>query len=252
VLGLTQFRIKRLFAYSTISHIGFILLALSIDSAESIQSYIFYIMQYSLSNLNAFIILITIGYTFYLYISKEKQNGKKLVDQNNSPVQLISQIKGYFYINPFIAISLSITLFSFVGIPPVIGFFAKQMVLSAALDNGYVFMALIAILTSVIGAGYYLNLIKQIFFFKEDYQKNPSLTTDNVSKGFFKSSFVNGVQLVGYTSSYRKDDNTSDNARLSRQKVLFKSENITVNSSLSVTISVITLLLILFIYMPTQ
>lgn len=252
VLGLTQFRIKRLFAYSTISHIGFILLALSIDSAESIQSYIFYIMQYSLSNLNAFIILITIGYTFYLYISKEKQNGKKLVDQNNSPVQLISQIKGYFYINPFIAISLSITLFSFVGIPPVIGFFAKQMVLSAALDNGYVFMALIAILTSVIGAGYYLNLIKQIFFFKEDYQKNPSLTTDNVSKGFFKSSFVNGVQLVGYTSSYRKDNNTSDNARLSRQKVLFKSENITVNSSLSVTISVITLLLILFIYMPTQ
>lgn len=252
VLGLTQFRIKRLFAYSTISHIGFILLALSIDSAESIQSYIFYIMQYSLSNLNAFIILITIGYTFYLYISKEKQNGKKLVDQNNSPVQLISQIKGYFYINPFIAISLSITLFSFVGIPPVIGFFAKQMVLSAALDNGYVFMALIAILTSVIGAGYYLNLIKQIFFFKEDYQKNPSLTTDNVSKGFFKSSFVNGVQLVGYTSSHRKDDNTSDNAGLSRQKVLFKSENITVNSSLSVTISVITLLLILFIYMPTQ
>ena len=252
VLGLTQFRIKRLFAYSTISHIGFILLALSIDSAESIQSYIFYIMQYSLSNLNAFIILITIGYTFYLYISKEKQNGKKLVDQNNSPVQLISQIKGYFYVNPFIAISLSITLFSFVGIPPVIGFFAKQMVLSAALDNGYVFMALIAILTSVIGAGYYLNLIKQIFFFKEDYQKNPSLTTENVNKGFFKSSFVNDLQLVGYTSSYRKDDNTPNNARLSRQKVLFKSENITVNSSLSVTISVITLLLILFIYMPTQ
>lgn len=252
VLGLTQFRIKRLFAYSTISHIGFILLALSIDSAESIQSYIFYIMQYSLSNLNAFVILITIGYTFYLYISKEKQNGKKLVDQNNSPVQLISQIKGYFYVNPFIAISLSITLFSFVGIPPVIGFFAKQMVLSAALDNGYVFMALIAILTSVIGAGYYLNLIKQIFFFKEDYQKNPSLTTENVNKGFFKSSFVNDLQLVGYTSSYRKDDNTPNNARLSRQKVLFKSENITVNSSLSVTISVITLLLILFIYMPTQ
>lgn len=252
VLGLTQFRIKRLFAYSTISHIGFILLALSIDSAESIQSYIFYIMQYSLSNLNAFIILITIGYTFYLYISKEKQDGKKLVDQNNSPVQLISQIKGYFYINPFIAISLSITLFSFVGIPPVIGFFAKQMVLSAALDNGYVFMALVAILTSVVGAGYYLNLIKQIFFFKEDYQKNPSLTTNSVKKGVFKSSFVNNVYLVGYTSSYGKDDNTPNGAKLSRQKVLFKSENITVNSCLSVTISVITLLLILFIYMPAQ
>ena len=97
-----------------------------------------------------------------MYTKKKSQ--KRLVDQNNSPVQLVSQIKGYFYVNPFIAISLSITLFSFVGIPPVIGFFAKQMVLSAALDSGYVFMALIAILTSVVGAGYYLNLVKEIFF----------------------------------------------------------------------------------------
>jgi len=64
VLGLTQFRIKRLFAYSTISHIGFILLALTINTIESIQAFFFYIMQYSISNLNAFIILITIGYTF--------------------------------------------------------------------------------------------------------------------------------------------------------------------------------------------
>ena len=57
IVGLTQFRIKRLFAYSTISHLGFILLALSINSIESIQAFIFYLMQYSLSNLNAFIIL---------------------------------------------------------------------------------------------------------------------------------------------------------------------------------------------------
>ena len=78
-----------------------------------------------------------------------------MVDKNNSPIQLISQIKGYFYINPFIALSLAITLFSFVGIPPLIGFFAKQMVLSAALDSGYIFMALIAILTRAINVVYY-------------------------------------------------------------------------------------------------
>jgi len=165
VLGLTQFRIKRLFAYSTISHVGFILLALSINTTESISSYIFYILQYTLSNLNAFILLVTIGYTFYIYVyTKEEDNDKEniFIDKNNSPIQLINQIKGYFYINPYIAISLTITLFSFVGIPPLIGFFAKQMILSAALDSGYVFMSLIAILTSVIGAVYYLNLIKQI------------------------------------------------------------------------------------------
>ena len=254
VLGLTQFRVKRLLAYSTISHVGFILLALSINSAESIQSYIFYILQYSLSNLNAFIILVTMGFTLYLYVYKEKEGREELVDQNNSPIQLINQIKGYFHINPFIAISLSITLFSFVGIPPVIGFFAKQMVLSAALDNGYVFMALIAILTSVIGAGYYLNLIKQIFFFKEDYQRNPSLSLNNAKEGFFlskKSSFVSNSHLVGYIlpfASQGETNNLSNNA----QKIWFKPENITVNSSLSGSISIITLLLILFIYMPTQ
>ena len=54
VVGLTQFRIKRLFAYSTISHVGFILLALSISSVESTQAFIFYLIQYSISNLNAF------------------------------------------------------------------------------------------------------------------------------------------------------------------------------------------------------
>ena len=68
VLGLTQFRIKRLFAYSTISHVGFILLALSVNSIESIQAFIFYLMQYSLSNLNAFILLISIGYSLFYYV----------------------------------------------------------------------------------------------------------------------------------------------------------------------------------------
>lgn len=245
VLGLTQFRIKRLFAYSTISHVGFILLALSINSTESIQSYIFYILQYSISNLNAFIILLTIGYSFYLYYNKEKENTEDLIDPNNSPIQFISQIKGYFYVNPFIAISLSITLFSFVGIPPVIGFFAKQMVLSAALDNGYVFMSIIAILTSVIGAGYYLNLVKQIFFYKGEYKINDS-TTSAVEHGYFRKWYDDSINLVAYLVPLNKSGAGVNN------KVLFKPNNIILSSSLSSSISIITLLLVLFIYMPGQ
>ena len=235
VLGLTQFRIKRLFAYSTISHVGFILLALSINSVESIQSYIFYILQYTISNLNAFIILVTIGFSFYIHVNKEKTDKENLIDTNNSPIQLINQIKGYFYINPFIAISFAITLFSFVGVPPIIGFFAKQMILSAALDNGYIFMSLIAILTSVIGAAYYLNLVKQIFFYKNDYRKNPS---------------INNMSLAGYivTNVYYGKPDKSSNKKLTA----FKPENITINSALSSIISVITLLLILFIYVPGE
>src|SRR5690606_32275824 len=167
IVGLTQFRIKRLLAYSTISHIGFILLALAVSSIESIQAFIFYIVQYSISNLNIFIILIAIGYSFYSYETSTSNNEvDKLIDKNNSPIQLVSQLRGFFYINPFLAISLAITIFSFIGVPPLIGFFGKQMVLSAALDKGYIFIVLIAILTSVIGGVYYLNIVKENFFYK--------------------------------------------------------------------------------------
>ncbi len=225
VVGLAQFRIKRLFAYSTISHVGFILLALSINSIESIQAFIFYLMQYSISNLNAFIILISIGYSYYCYVNNSNEY-KQLVDKNNSPIQLISQMKGYFYINPVLALSLSITIFSFVGIPPLIGFFAKQMVLSAALDSGYVFLALVAILTSVISAVYYLNIIKQIFFDKSEYIIN--------------SDLIN-IDLHG---------NISRNNVL--QKIRFNTDNIILSSSLTITISILTFIILLFIFIPQE
>lgn len=168
ILGLTQSRIKRLYAYSTISHIGFILLALSINSIESIQAFIFYIIQYSISNLNAFIILITIGYYLFNFYNKNEQYNN-LKEKNNSPIQLISQLKGLSSLNPLLSLSLTITILSFLGIPPLIGFFGKQMVLSASLDGGYIFMSLIIILTSVIGGVYYLAIIKEMYFNIPDY-----------------------------------------------------------------------------------
>lgn len=226
VVGLTQFRIKRLFAYSTISHVGFILLALSINSIESIQAFIFYLMQYSISNLNAFIILISIGYSLYYYVNKSKEY-KQLLDKKNSPIQLISQLKGYFYINPFLALSFTITIFSFVGIPPLIGFFAKQMVLSAALDSGYVFLTLVAILTSVISAVYYLNIIKEIFFYKPIYKINRAFQNIDFHANIIKNNIL-------------------------FEKLTFKLNNITLSSSLTITISLLTLIILLFIFVPQE
>jgi NADH-ubiquinone oxidoreductase chain 2 len=223
VVGLTQSRIKKLYAYSTISHVGFLLLALSVNNVESIQSFIFYLMQYSISNLNAFILLVTIAYTLFVYINNNKQY-EDLQDKNNSPIQFINQIKGYFYINPILALSLAITLFSFIGIPPLIGFFAKQIVLSAALNNGYIFISLIAIITSVISAVYYLAIIKQIFFNKPEYEINSS---------------INELSLPCIVNSeliYRN----------------IKVNNIIISSSLSVTISVLTLIMLLFIFTPQE
>lgn len=231
MVGLTQFRIKRLFAYSTISHVGFILLALSINSIESIQAFIFYLMQYSVSNLNAFIILLSIGFSLYCYVN-ESDEYKQLTDKNNSPIQLISQMKGYFKINPVLALSLTVTIFSFVGIPPLIGFFAKQMVLSAALDSGYVFLALIAILTSVISAVYYLNIIKQVFFDDSEYKINPEIAVIN----------IHGNIINKKTTHVEKTIKT----------LTFKYKSIVLSSSLTITISILTLTILLFMLIPQE
>lgn len=203
----------------------------------------FYLIQYSISNLNAFMLIITIGYSLYCYIYNPKstsstgkeestkegssENNNNLHDVNNSPIQLIDQLKGYYYINPVLSLSLGITLFSFAGIPPLIGFFGKQMILSAAIDNGYIFMALVAILTSVISAVYYLAIIKQIFFDKPDYILNDEL------KSFDADGLI-----------------TEKNTII--KKVNIKINNIVISSSLSLSISIITLIITLFIFIPEE
>jgi len=207
--------------------VGFILLALSISSIESIQAFIFYLLQYSISNLNAFIILIAIGFSMYYYINDNKEY-KELLDKNNSPIQLISQLRGYFYINPILSLSLIITLFSFAGIPPLIGFFAKQMVLSAALDKGYLFLSIIAILTSVIGAAYYLNIIKEIYFYKPQYKINP-LLKDLQFKGDFYNKQNKLVKIIK-----------------------FKYKDLTINSVIAIIISILTLVILLFIFINKE
>lgn len=227
VVGLTQFRIKRLFAYSTISHVGFMLLVLGISSIESTQALIFYLTQYIISNLNAFMILIAIGYSLYYYTSENKEH-EELMDKNNSPIQLINQLKGYYYINPLLALSLAITIFSFAGVPPLIGFFGKQMVLSAALDKGLVFLSLIAITTSVIGGIYYLGIIKEMFFSLPDYKVN-TLLENLVLKG-----------------------NVLNNNKKVIKNINFKYNNIVISSPIAFVISNITLIILLFIFMNQE
>ena len=171
LLGLTQNRIKRLLAYSTISHIGFILLSLTVHSIESYQAFIFYIFQYIITNLNVFFVIIAVGFSLYLYYTNIFEFNN-LSEKNNSPIQLINQLKGFFSINPLLSLSLIITIFSFIGLPPLVGFFAKQMTLTAALDHNKEILVLIAIVTSVIGAVYYLYIIKTTYFDTSDYLRS--------------------------------------------------------------------------------
>jgi NADH-ubiquinone oxidoreductase chain 2 len=201
------------------------LLALTINSVESIQSFIFYLIQYSLSNLNAFIILIAIGYSLYAY-NDNNINHNNLIDKNNSPIQLISQLKGYFHINSILALSLAITLFSFAGIPPLMGFFAKQMVFSAALQEGYIFLTLIGVLTSVISAVYYLFIIKTMFFDGHSYTYFNSLKDLRIPALVLKNNKI--------------------------VKKIYFDDKFSISSSLSFTISMLTLLILLFMFMPNE
>jgi NADH-ubiquinone oxidoreductase chain 2 len=156
VVGLAQFRIKRLLSYSTISHVGFMLLALAVSGQESIDAFLFYLIQYSLTSVNAFFILLAFGYL----IHSQQSSGST----QNSDVQFISQLSGQFRQNPILALSMLLCLFSMAGVPPLVGFFAKYAVLYTAIHNGFYFISIVAILASVVSAAYYLRVVRVIYF----------------------------------------------------------------------------------------
>jgi len=172
LLGLAQYRIKRLLAYSTISHMGFILLALATHTPEGIEAYLFYLVQYVLTSTNIFFVLLAFSNHPYGSDSSRTPSsaGFSLLDNvelsKNPSIQYISHISRNSNIqsNPALALTFAITLFSMAGIPPLIGFFAKLMVVYSATHSGYLFLATIAILVSVISAAYYLRVIRVIFF----------------------------------------------------------------------------------------
>jgi len=114
------------------------------------------------------------------------------------------------------------------GIPPLIGFFGKQMVLSAALDKGMIFLSIIAILTSVVGGVYYLNIIKEIFFNKSDYKLNPLLKNIKIKGNIYN----NQNKLI--------------------KTIYFDYKNITISSSMALPISIITLTILLFIFLNKE
>jgi len=114
IVGLAQTRIKRLLAYSTISHIGFILLALAINTEQSIDSFLFYIIQYSITNLNIFLIILALGFIIH-------KDGIKIYSNSNNiyffdfDIRYLVDIKGQFLANPLLSLSLGICLFSMAG-----------------------------------------------------------------------------------------------------------------------------------------
>lgn len=220
MVGLAQLKIKRLLAYSTISHVGFMLLGLAVSGQESIDAFLFYLIQYSLTSVNVFFVLLAFGYLSEIPIcshGKGKEMGKSDNRKQNEDIQFISQLAGQFRQNPILSLSMIICLFSMAGIPPLMGFFAKYAVLYSAIHNGYYFISLVAILTSVISAAYYLRVVRVLYF--ED--------------------LVTSAQETRATSSILSDS------------PYYTKESQVITSSHAYVIAVLTLFIVLFVLQPS-
>jgi len=219
VLGLSQVKIKRLLAYSTISHIGFILLALLINTEQSIDSFLFYILQYTITNLNLFLIILALTYThkfnsnniiklkykdllinkplplFSLKDSNSSSKFAEIISYKYKDLNSLLDLKNLFFSNPLLSLCLCICLFSMAGIPPLIGFFSKQFVLYAAIQNGFYLTAILAIIVSVISASYYLKIVKLLISENENENETKTIKDtyplDRVARGESENSNLN-------------------------------------------------------------
>ncbi len=250
-------------------------LSLSINTEISIESFFFYLIQYTLTNLNIFLILLSFGVILdplsYLkgslknIIKLDKNNSSSYnknkfnkganitlpyseldLDKNSSEglskdINFISELKGVFNVNPILSLSLAICLFSLGGLPPLLGFFAKQQVLYASISSEFIFLSFLAIIMSVISAYYYLKIIKVSHFY-------------NLSDVKFKESlsfFINHAIIKDINNLELTTDN-KDNKEYSLLSLNIGSNPDTeiLSNGITFLISLLTLIITLFIIKP--
>jgi len=147
IIAIAQTNFKRMLAYSTISHVGFILLGLLSTTANGYASAMFYTITYTLTAAVAFGVLL-------------------VLNRKGCEAENISDLSGLNDGNPWYAALLAIAMFSMAGVPPTVGFYAKLTVLQAVIQVDMLWIAIVAVLFSVIGLFYYLRVIKVMYFDK--------------------------------------------------------------------------------------
>jgi len=159
VIGLAQVRIKKLLTYSTISHVGFMLLALGAYSIDAVTSFCFYLAQYSITSLASLMILLAFG-----YVLRTHSSSSLISRAHTTDLELLSELAGQVTRQPMLCLGMAALLFSMAGVPPFVGFFAKQGVLEASITAEYTGLAFLAILASVVSASYYLKVVRLMYF----------------------------------------------------------------------------------------
>ena len=147
--AIMQTNLKRLMAYSSIAHMGYALVGIASGLLEGVSGVLIYMAIYIIMNVGAFIIILSMR-------------------RDNQIVEEIYDLKGISKTHPFLAFSFVTILFSMAGIPPLAGFFGKWLVFYSAVNANLIFLAIIGVLTSVVGAFYYLRIIKIMYFDEND------------------------------------------------------------------------------------
>ena len=145
IVAIAQTNLKRMLAYSSISHMGFLLLGILSGNPEGYASAMFYVAVYVLMNLGTFGMIL-------------------LLSRAGFEADNLDDFKGLNQRSPWYAAVMLMLMFSMAGAPPMVGFYAKLSVLSAVVDAGYLWLAVVAVLFSLIGAFYYLRIVKLMYF----------------------------------------------------------------------------------------
>ena len=145
ITAIAQTNLKRMFAYSTIAHMGFLLLGFIGGDIEGYGAAMFYAVTYVLMSLGAFGMIM-------------------LLSRIGFEADTLDDFKGLNQRSPWLAFMMLILMFSMAGIPPTVGFYAKFSVLNAVVQTGHTWLAIVAVLLSLIGAFYYLRIVKLMYF----------------------------------------------------------------------------------------
>jgi NADH-quinone oxidoreductase subunit N len=171
--AIAQTNIKRMLAYSTISHMGFVLMGLLPGTAMGYGAGMFYVIVYSLMSAAGFGMVI-------------------LLSARGIEAEHLDDFKGLNQRNSWYAAVMAMVMFSMAGIPVFVGFFAKWMVIKAALDAGMMWLALVAVVFSVVGAFYYLRVVKLMYFDEPVTEAEIEAPVD-----FRAAISLNGIMMIG-------------------------------------------------------
>lgn len=159
VFAIAQSNIKRLLAYSGIAHMGYVLFGLLVGTNEGYSAALFYILIYGLMAVAGFSLII-------------------LMSKKGFEAENISDFKGLNQRSPWLALMMMLVMLSMAGVPPLIGFFSKMLIFKALLNAGFVWLSVLGILFAVVGAYYYLRIIKTMYFDEPDIVEPLRVTPD--------------------------------------------------------------------------